>query len=74
MSSTQTRPYDYELDSDEDDDQLAHIVVPKSAVTEAYILGTPVTALCGKQWVPHRDPDRLPLCQVCVDINSKRLH
>ena len=39
-----------------DHEKLAHIVLPKSAVTEAYITGTPVTALCGKSWVPTRDP------------------
>lgn len=49
-------------------DKFAHIVVPASAVTEAYITGTPVTALCGKTWVPTRDPDRYPVCQTCKEI------
>ena len=51
-----------------DHDKFAHIVVPASAVTEAYITGTAVTALCGKTWVPTRDPDRYPVCKTCKEI------
>lgn len=68
MSDTITRPYDQ--DNDLDDEHVAHIVMPASAVTEAYILGTSVTALCGKQWVPHKDPDKLPVCRMCKDIHA----
>jgi hypothetical protein len=53
---------------DGDHEKLAHIVLPKSAVTEAYITGTPVTALCGKSWVPTRDPGRYPVCETCKEI------
>lgn len=68
MTDTITRPYDQ--DADLDDEQLAHIVIPASKVTEAYILGTPVTALCGKEWVPHLDPEPLPLCQTCARLHA----
>ena len=50
-----------------DHEKFAHVVVPASAVTEAYITGTPVTALCGKTWVPTRDPTRYPICPTCVE-------
>ncbi len=53
---------------DGDHEKLAHIVLPKSAVTEAYITGTPVTALCGKSWVPTRDPGLYPVCETCKEI------
>ena len=53
---------------DGDHEKFAHVVVPASAVTEAYISGTPVTALCGKTWVPTRDPNRYPVCPECKDI------
>jgi hypothetical protein len=51
-----------------DHDIFSHIVVPASAVTEAYINGTQVTALCGKTWVPSRNPDRHQVCPTCKEI------
>jgi hypothetical protein len=39
--------------------------VDKGKLTEALVMGTPVIALCGKVWVPSRDPDRYPLCPEC---------
>jgi hypothetical protein len=32
------------------------------------VTGQPVTALCGKVWVPGRDPSRFPLCGTCREI------
>jgi len=49
-------------------ERLAHIVVPASAVTEAMITGRPCTALCGKTWVPSRDPKRYPVCPTCKEL------
>lgn len=40
----------------------------KTAVTEGYVLGTLVTALCGKLFVPSRDPENFPICSECKDI------
>ncbi len=51
--------------SDGDHDRFAHIVYPKHKLTEALVMGTPVTALCGKTWVPGRDPQRYPVCPTC---------
>lgn len=53
---------------DGDHERFAHVVVPASAVTEAYITGATVTALCGKRWVPTRDPGRYPVCPTCKEI------
>ena len=30
--------------------------------------GAPVIALCGKVWVPGRDPNRFPVCPTCKEI------
>ena len=51
-----------------DHERMAHIVLPASAVTEAIVTGTPCTALCGKTWVPSRDPKKYPLCPTCREI------
>ena len=51
-----------------DHDRFTHIVKPASSVAEALITGTPCTALCGKTWVPSRDPKRFPKCPTCLDI------
>ena len=53
---------------DGDHEKFAHVVVPASAVTEAYITGTAVTALCGKTWVPTRDPARYQMCPTCKEV------
>jgi len=53
---------------DGDHDRMAHVVIPKSAIMEAMITGTPCTALCGKKWVPSRDPKRYPVCPTCKEI------
>ncbi len=50
-----------------DHERFSHYA-PKDKVTEAIILGTPVTALCGKVWVPSRDPERFPTCPECQEI------
>lgn len=53
---------------DGDHERFAHVVVPASAVTEAYVTGATVTALCGKTWVPTRDPGRYQVCPTCKEI------
>jgi hypothetical protein len=47
-----------------DHDRFAHYV-EKGKLTEALVNGTPVIALCGKVWVPTRDPERFPICPEC---------
>jgi len=56
-----------------DHDRFSHYV-DKSKLTEAYVAGTPVIALCGKVWVPSRDPERFPICPECkrlYDLGSE---
>jgi hypothetical protein len=52
---------------DGDHEKFSHYV-PKDELTEAMIMGHPVVALCGKVWVPSRDPERFPVCPECKDI------
>ena len=52
---------------DGDHERFSHYV-PKDKLTEAMVMGTPVIALCGKVWVPHRNPDRYPVCPECKEI------
>ena len=69
MTDVGVRPdQDIRTTEDGDHERFAHVVVPASAVTEAYITGSPVTALCGKTWVPSRDPGRYPVCPTCKEI------
>lgn len=38
------------------------------SVTEGYVLGKPVLALCGQLFVPSRDPKKFPVCPICKEI------
>jgi hypothetical protein len=33
--------------------------------------GKPVKALCGKKWLPGRDPEKFPVCPTCKSIYEK---
>ncbi len=50
-----------------DHERFSHYV-EKDKLTEAMVMGTPVVALCGKVWVPSRDPERYPVCPECKDV------
>ena len=49
-----------------DHDRFAHYA-RKDEVARAYVTGEAITALCGKRWVPTRDPTRYPICPTCVE-------
>ncbi|MCU1491509.1 MAG: putative glycerophosphodiester phosphodiesterase [Acidimicrobiaceae bacterium] len=69
---------------DGDHERMSHIVLegfkPKvgkfvsagNSVVEGMVNGTPVRALCGKEWTPGRDPKRYPLCPTCAEIAKAR--
>ncbi|PFG20003.1 DUF3039 domain-containing protein [Serinibacter salmoneus] len=50
-----------------DNDRYAHYV-PKDKILAAAMSGEPVIALCGKIWLPTRNPDRYPVCPACKEI------
>lgn len=50
-----------------DHDRFSHYA-ERDKLTEAIVLGTPIRALCGKIWVPSRDPNKYPVCPECKEI------
>ena len=50
-----------------DHERYAHYV-RKEKILESAVSGKPVIALCGKVWVPGRDPSKFPVCPVCKRI------
>jgi hypothetical protein len=50
-----------------DHERFAHYVRKEKILTSA-LSGDPVIALCGKVWVPGRDPNRFPVCPACKEI------
>ncbi len=51
---------------DGDHDRFAHYC-RKEDIVRAAVTGEAITALCGKKWVPSRDPERYPLCPTCKE-------
>lgn len=71
----------YEEVVDEHNEMLTHVINPPSnthiwepgmsaqdVVDYARAQGWWVIALCGKKWVPKRNPDKYPACKTCMDI------
>ena len=50
-----------------DHERFAHYV-QKDKILESAVLGQPVVALCGKVWIPNRDPGKFPVCPECKEI------
>ena len=50
-----------------DHERFAHYV-RKEKILESALSGEPVTALCGKVWIPGRDPQKFPVCPTCKEI------
>lgn len=69
MSDTRVEPdiVDEPRLDDGDHDRFAHYV-RKDDIVRANVEGVPVRALCGKRWIPNRDPSKYPVCPTCKDI------
>ena len=50
-----------------DHDRYSHYV-KKDKILKSALSGKPVIALCGKVWLPGRDPEKFPLCPTCKEI------
>ena len=57
---------DLELD-DEGNEVFAHYA-EKVSITAGYVMGTPVQAICGKVFVPSKNPEKLRICPICKEI------
>lgn len=55
----------FKLDRDE-------FVSTGHSVVDGMVNATPVKALCGKTWVPGRDPAKYPVCPTCREIAASR--
>ena len=55
---------------DEGDHERFSHYVKKAKIVESVVSGKTVTALCGKKWIPTRDPERFPICPTCKEIHA----
>lgn len=53
-----------------DHERFSHYV-KKEKILESAMSGNPVIALCGKVWLPGRDPEKFPVCPSCKEIYDK---
>ena len=80
MTDLTTSPVHADPMLDGDHERMSHIVLEGvklsdeefvsagPSVVEGIVNGTPVKALCGKVWLPGRDPKRYPVCPTCKEI------
>ena len=57
--------------TDGDHERFAHYV-KKTEILSSAVYGHEVEALCGKRWIPSRDPKRYPVCPECQAIKAQR--
>jgi hypothetical protein len=50
-----------------DHERFAHIIKKRDQM-RGYVEGKAVVALCGKKWVPTRDPQKFPVCPTCKEV------
>ena len=68
MTSIDTRPVvEPQLDDGDHDDLFSHYV-RKEDILRSAAEGVPVKALCGKTWLPGKDPEKHPVCPQCKDM------
>lgn len=65
---------DSRLTIDEGDHERFSHYVRKEKIVESAVTGKPVRALCGKKWVPSRDPEKFPICPMCKKIYEELKH
>ena len=56
---------------DGDHDRFAHFA-RKADIVKSAVTGKPIVALCGKVWVPVRNPDRYPVRPTCREIYERK--
>jgi hypothetical protein len=68
VRETKTEPRLSEGDGSHD--RFAHYV-SKADIVRSNVEGVPVVALCGKKWIPNRDPSRYPVCPACKELMAR---
>jgi hypothetical protein len=56
-----------DIDSTTGEEHFAHYA-ESASVTEGYVMGTPIIAVCGKIFIPSKDPEKLRICPICKEI------
>ena len=71
LTTTTTVVESETIESEGDHDRFAHYA-RKSDILKSAVSGKPVVALCGKVWIPSRDPDRYKVCPTCKEIFKRK--
>lgn len=66
-AATIEREHQEQLSEPGDHERFSHYV-KKDRIMESALEGGAVVALCGKVWVPSRDPKKFPVCPECQEI------
>jgi hypothetical protein len=53
-----------------DHERFSHYA-DKAKITQSAVTGKAIRALCGKKWIPTRDPQNFPICPTCKEIYSR---
>lgn len=64
----ETEIFEQTITTDNGDHERFCHYANKNEITESMVTGKPIRALCGKVWVPSRDPSKFPLCPTCKEI------
>lgn len=70
MSDILIKPEIEEPEADLDEPKFSHII-KKDDEMKGYFDGQPIEALCGKKWIPTRDPKRYPICEECKAVHAR---
>ena len=68
LTDLKERTEESTLTTDDGDHERFSHYVRKEKIVESAVTGKPVRALCGKKWVPNRDPEKFPICPTCKEI------
>ena len=66
IAPTITEAPEREQIDDGDHDRFAHYC-KKADIVRSAVTGEAIIALCGKKWIPTRDPSRFPVCPTCKE-------
>ena len=67
MTELDTRPVGEPQLDDGGEPKFSHFV-RKEDILRSAVEGVPATALCGKKWLPSRDPQKYPVCPACQEM------
>jgi hypothetical protein len=71
MSNDQQTLKEEKVVLDQGDHERFSHYVKKDRIVESAVMGSAVMALCGKVWIPARDPEKFPVCPDCKKIYDK---